>query len=100
LGTAAEIERFFGWIAGNRSARLMEDGRENLFTPEEVNALKRLNEGKTESGQSRKMLYSKVFRQFQEFRDDVLEIAAQTGMIPPKQRDTSANVSYAPLYRL
>ncbi|WP_328186885.1 LPD38 domain-containing protein [Marinobacter sp. OP 3.4] len=100
LGTAAEIERFFGWIAGNRSARLMEDGRENLFTPEEVDALKRLNEGKTESGQSRKALYNKVFRQFQEYRDDVLEIAAQTGIITQEQRETWANEFYVPFYRL
>lgn len=100
LGTAAEIERFFGWIAGNRSARLMEGGRENLFTPEEVDALKRLNEGKTESGQSRRALYSKVFRQFQEYRDDVLEIAAQTGIITREQRETWANEFYVPFYRL
>lgn len=100
LGSAAEIERFFGWIAGNRSRRLMAEGRENLFEPQEVEALANLNRGTTDSGQSRFTLYDSVFREFQQYRDDVLAIAEQSGIITPEQRETWANEFYVPFYRL
>lgn len=100
LGSAAEIERFFGWIAGNRSRRLMAEGRENLFEPQEVEALAQLNRGTTDSGQSRLTLYDNVFREFQQYRDDVLAIAEQSGIITPEQRETWANEFYVPFYRL
>lgn len=100
LGSAAEIERFFGWIAGNRSRRLMAEGRENLFTPEEVDALAGLNRGNTDSGQNRGMLYASVFSEFQQYRDDVLSIAEGAGIITPEQRETWANEFYVPFYRL
>ncbi|MBB20249.1 MAG: hypothetical protein CMP20_12420 [Rickettsiales bacterium] len=100
LGSAAEIERFFGWIAGNRSRRLMAEGRENLFEPQEVEALAQLNRGTTDSGQSRLTLYDNVFRELQQYRDDVLAIAEQSGIITPEQRETWANEFYVPFYRL
>lgn len=100
LGNAAEIERFFGWIAGNRSSRLMSEGRENLFEPDEVDALKRLNEGSTDAGNNRRELYAEVFREFQQHRDDVLGIAEASGIITPEQRETWANEFYVPFYRL
>lgn len=100
LGSAAEIERFFGWIAGNRSKRLMAEGRENLFEPQEVEALASLNRGTTDSGQSRLTLYDQVFREFQQYRDDVLSIAEQSGIITLEQRETWANEFYVPFYRL
>ena len=100
LGSAAEIERFFGWIAGNRSKRLLAEGRENLFEPDEVEALATLNRGRTEGGKSRAALYREVFKEFQQYRDDVLEIAEQTGTITAEQRQTWANEFYVPFYRL
>lgn len=100
LGSSAEIERFFGWIAGNRSARLIAEGRENLFSQEEVDALKRLNQGVTDNGRSRSALYAGVFKEFQQFRDDILGIAEQSGIITAEQRETWANEFYVPFYRL
>jgi hypothetical protein len=100
LGNAAEIERFFGWIAGNRSRRLMAEGRENLFDPEEIEALASLNRGITDGGQSRITLYDSAFREFQQYRDDVLSIAEGTGIITAEQRETWANEFYVPFYRL
>lgn len=100
LGSAAEIERFFGWIAGNRSQRLMREGRENLFEPAEVEALAQLNRGTTDSGQNRIGVYASVFREFRQYRDDVLGIAEESGIITPEQRKTWANEFYVPFYRL
>nr|WP_299241355.1 LPD38 domain-containing protein [uncultured Halomonas sp.] len=100
LGDAAEIERFMGWIAGNRSARLAEEGRENLFTPGEIAALKRANQGTTASGQNRAALYEEVFAEFQQYRDDMLAIAEQSGIISPDQRAMWRDEFYVPFYRL
>lgn len=100
LGSAAEIERFMGWIAGNRSARLATEGKENLFSTEEVAALQRANRGTTESGVDRAQLYDEVFAEFQTYRDDVLAIAEQSGIISGEQREMWRDEFYVPFYRI
>lgn len=100
LGTPAEIDRFMGWVAANRSRRLAAEGRENLFTPEEIEAGIKLSSGKTESGQNRAPLYAKVWKEFQQYRDDVLGIAETAGIITQEQRETWAEEFYVPFYRV
>ncbi|WP_373078690.1 LPD38 domain-containing protein [Zhongshania sp.] len=81
LGSPAEIDRFMGWVAANRARKLSEEGRENLFTPEEIAAGMKLNTGETETGKRRPMLYATVWKEFQQHRDDVLGIADATGLL-------------------
>jgi len=100
LGSAAEIERFMGWIAGNRSAKLAAEGRENLFTPKEIAALQTLNHGTTEQGADRSALYQEVFKEFQQYRDDVLAIAEQAGVISAESRALWRDEFYVPFYRV
>ena len=100
LGSSAEIERFMGWIAGNRGEKLMAEGRENLFTPEDIQALKGLNRGELKDGGNRNALYEKVFKEFQQYRDDVLAIAEESGIITSENREMWANEFYVPFYRL
>ena len=100
LGSAAEIERFMGWIAGNRAARLAQDGRENLFDVGDINAMKSWNRGQTEDGRSRQQLYKEVFDEFQQYRDDVLAVAEQSGIITSEQREMWGEEFYVPFYRL
>ncbi|WP_417480464.1 LPD38 domain-containing protein [Maricaulis maris] len=100
LGSAAEIERFMGWIAGNRSANLAAEGRENLFDAAEIDALRTLNRGTTEHGKARGALYAEVFAEFQQYRDDVLAIAEQTGVITPESRALWRDEFYVPFYRV
>lgn len=100
LGSSAEIERFMGWIAGNRGEKLMAEGRENLFTPEDIQALKGLNRGELKNGGNRNVLYEKVFKEFQQYRDDVLAIAEESGIITSENREMWANEFYVPFYRL
>lgn len=100
LGSPAEIERFMGWIAGNRSARLAAEGRENLFSADDIDALKTLNNGKTDSGKTRKALYDDVFKEFQQYRDDILAIAEQTGIITAENRALWRDEFYVPFYRV
>ncbi|WP_052384078.1 LPD38 domain-containing protein [Litchfieldella xinjiangensis] len=100
LGSAAEIERFMGWIAGNRADRLAKDGRENLFDLGDIDAMKSWNRGTLADGSSREQRYLEVFEQFQQYRDDVLAIAEQSGIISREQREMWGEEFYVPFYRL
>lgn len=93
LGSSEEINRFMGWIAANRAERLMSEGRENLFTPEEIAAGKRLNRGKEK-------LYGKVYKEFNQFQRDILTIAEQSGAIDKRLAEQFSNEFYVPFYRL
>lgn len=100
LGSAAEIQRFMSWIVANRANRLMAEGREHLFTADEIAAGMKMSGGKLANGKSRSILYAKVWGEFQQFRDDVLGVAEQSGIITPEQRQTWANEFYVPFYRV
>lgn len=100
LGSVAEMTRFMGWIAANRSKRLLGEGRENLFTPAEIEAGIKFSGGKLENGKSRSILYQQVWKEFQQIRDDVLGIAEQSGIITPEQRATWSDEFYVPFYRV
>jgi hypothetical protein len=100
LGSPAEIERFMGWIAANRSKRLLGEGRENLFTPEQIEGGIKMSSGKLADGKNRAMAYRKAWAEFQQHRDDVLGIAEATGIITPEQRATWSNEFYVPFYRV
>ena len=100
LGGAAEVEKFFGWIAANRAEKLAEEGRENLFTDEDIQAGKVLNQGTLQDGRSRNEVYDQVFTEFQQHRDDILAIAEKAGIITPENREMWANEFYVPFYRV
>lgn len=100
LGTPQEIDRFMGWIAANRSKRLASEGRENLFTAEQIEGGIKLSSGKLKDGKNRSLLYKKVWGEFQQHRDDVLGIAEETGIITPEQRETWSEEFYVPFYRV
>lgn len=100
LGSPAEIERFFGWVAGNRSKQLAQQGRENLFEPNEVEAMTTWNRGRLADGRSRLGVYASVFREFQQYRDDVLSIAEETGVISGDARTLWRDEFYVPFYRV
>ncbi|GAA0586798.1 LPD38 domain-containing protein [Halomonas salifodinae] len=100
LGSAAEIERFMGWIAGQRAAQLAKDGRENLFDAGDIEAMKGWNRGQMEDGRSREETYQEVFEEFQQYRDDVLAVAEQSGIISKDQREMWAEEFYVPFYRI
>src|SRR5690606_30944007 len=100
LGSAAEVKRFMGWIAGNRGEKLMAEGRENLFSEDDIDALKDLNTGTMPDGRDREATYDRVFAEFQQHRDDVLAIAEKAGIITSENREMWANEFYVPFYRL
>jgi len=100
LGTPQEIDRFMAWVAANRAKKLLGEGRENLFTPEEVDAGIKLSAGKLEDGRARPVVYQQAWEKFKQYRDDVLGIAEQAGIITPEQRQTWSEEFYVPFYRV
>lgn len=100
LGPPAEVERFFAWVAANRASKLLGEGRENLFTPEEIAAGIKLNTGDTADGQARAALYKTAFNDFQKYRDDVLAIAEAAGIVSAENRALWRDEFYVPFYRI
>lgn len=100
LGTPQEIDRFMAWVAANRAKKLLGEGRENLFTPDEVDAGIKLSAGKLEDGRARPVVYQQAWEKFKQYRDDVLGIAEQAGIITPEQRQTWSEEFYVPFYRV
>lgn len=81
LGDNTEVERFFGWIAAKRSQQLMKQDRELLFSEDEIAGGVKLNLGITAKGEERQPLYNTVYKEFQKYRDDVLTIADDNGLL-------------------
>lgn len=98
LGDAAEVTRFMGWIAGNRAEKLAEQGRENYFEPRHIAGLMELNSGRTKEGKARRTLYAEVFEEFQQYRDDVLAIAEQAGLLKKAMSEPEADLIIARKY--
>ena len=87
---SAEVQRFMGWIAGNRARKLKDQGRENLFTDEEISAMESWDRGNLADGRTRAEVYEKVFAEFQAYRDDVLAIADQAGLLRKGMEENEA----------
>ena len=97
---AAEMDSFMAWMVANRAARLKKEGRENLFTDEEIAAARKLNEGVMPDGSRRADVYKKVFEDFARFKKAVLDFAQEGGIIDPESRSAWENADYIPFYRV
>ncbi len=98
LGT--EVDDFLKWVAGNRAERLMQEGRENLFTPTDITALKTLNQGTMADGRNRATVYASVLKDFVALQKSVMDIAEQSGLIDGNERHVWEHDFYVPFYRL
>jgi hypothetical protein len=98
LGT--EVDDFMKWVAGNRAERLMQEGRENLFTAEDIAALKTLNKGVMADGRNRATVYASALKDFVALQKSVMDIAEQSGLIDGNERSVWEHDFYVPFYRL
>lgn len=87
-------------MAANRAEILKNQGRENLFTEQDINALKKLNEGIMSDGRNRAEVYQQVRKEFMQYNKAVLDIAEQAGLIDKANRRTWENGFYLPFYRV
>lgn len=95
-----EQDRFFAWMAGNRASKLKAEGRENLFSNQDISALKSLNTGQMDNGKSRAMLYEKVRMEFNGYSRSVMDIAEKAGIINGADRSIWESDFYVPFYRV
>lgn len=95
-----EVDDFMKWVAGNRAERLMQEGRENLFTAEDIAALKTLNQGTMTDGRNRATVYASALKDFVALQKSVMDIAEQSGLIDGNERSVWEHDFYVPFYRL
>ena len=87
-----DLNDWFAWMIGNRAARLAKEGRENLFTAEEIAAMQRLDDG-------RKELFTKAAMQYADFKKSVLDVAQGAGLLDADARKAWDHADYIPFYR-
>lgn len=108
-----EHHDFLWWVAANRAESLMADDRENLFTPDDIKALKTLTDGNTafdytiqngiRKGQvtrNRSEIYKDAQATLQAFNKNALDMAEQSGLIDPESRKVWESEFYVPFYRV
>lgn len=87
-----DLNDWFGWMIGNRAARLMKEGRERNFTDADIKALQSLAVGKEAA-------FKKAAVEYAAFKRSVLDVAEAAGLINPESRRVWDNADYIPFYR-
>jgi len=90
LGT--KVDLFFRAMVARRAERLMREGRENLFTPEEIAAGNSLWKENPE--------FEKAYAELAKFKKQILDFAQEAGIINPDTRATWENDDYVPFHRI
>jgi len=91
-GLGKDLNHWLMWMAGHRAENLMAEGRENLFTPDEIEAMKGLNLGKEKQ-------FEDARQQWKALNKAVLDLAQEAGLIEPGIRDQWESEWYVPFYR-
>ena len=95
-----EQDRFLWWVAAQRAERLRAEGKEFLFTGEDISNLKSLSEGEFADGSKRAPVYAEAMRDLNEFNDAVLALAEESGLVDPEARKLFKDHPYVPFYRV
>ena len=97
-----ELDRFMMWMAGNRAEGLKVDGKENLFSDEDIVELKALN--KNENGtewKEREATYNEVTIEFEQMHNSIVKIGVDTGLISKEDAKLWKQQGfYVPFYRI
>ena len=82
------------------SAKVEPASRENLFTPDDIAAMKAFNTGRLADGSSRAMAYARTHARLNAYNKAVLDIAQQAGLIDADARKGWEGEFYIPFYRV
>jgi len=99
-GLQGEHDRFLMHVAAQRAENLKAQGKENLFSDQDITSLKTLNDGLMPDGSSRKQAYAKALAQLNSFNESVLLMAKESGLIDQDAYDLMRDQPYVPFYRL
>ncbi|MFZ2907696.1 MAG: LPD1 domain-containing protein, partial [Minisyncoccia bacterium] len=95
-----EHDKFLMWYSGNRAEKLAAEGREHLFTPEDIAAMKRMNAGVMPDGRNRKQVYAHAAKELARYNKAMLDIGEAAGVIDPEGRKLWESEFYIPFYRV
>jgi hypothetical protein len=87
-----DVNTWLAWMVARRADRLMTEGRENLFTQDEINAALQLGNNNP--------LFNQVASEYAQFKTKLLDFAEQAGIIDPTTRPLWDNADHIPFYRL
>ncbi|MFA7819292.1 LPD38 domain-containing protein [Aeromonas dhakensis] len=90
LGT--DLHNWLGWMAGHRAELLMEQGRENLLSEQDIAALKGLGKGK-----EAKFIEAKA--RWNRLNAATLDLAQEAGLFTKEARAEFENEWYIPFFR-
>lgn len=94
-----EHGRFFLWVAAHRAEALKAEGKENLFTTDDITALKGLDRNDAQHPQ-RSQKFADTLKEYNDFNDGILKIAEESGIMDPATRQLFKDQPYVPFYRV
>lgn len=83
-------DEFWTYAAGRSAKELMGQGRERLFTKNEVDAMLKLETP----------AFKKAFQEYQVWNNKILDFAQAKGVLDPKVRQLWKRAAYLPFYRV
>lgn len=105
----AEAHDFLWWVAANRAERLKAEDRENLFSKQDIRALKDLNRGELDFDyqmpngtvtRRREAAYMDALRRYDALNKSVLDLVKESGLVEDRVVDQLwADPFYVPFYR-
>ncbi|WP_429169028.1 LPD38 domain-containing protein [Aeromonas rivipollensis] len=87
-----DLHNWLGWMAGHRAELLMEQGRENLLSEQDIAALKGLGKGKEAKFMEAKARWNRL-------NAATLDLAQEAGLFTPEARAEFESEWYIPFFR-
>ncbi|MDM5138438.1 hypothetical protein OB959_01310 [Aeromonas bestiarum] len=87
-----DLHNWLGWMAGNRAELLMEQGRENLLSEQDITALKGLGKGKEAEFMEAKDRWNRL-------NAATLDLAQEAGLFTKEARAEFESEWYIPFFR-
>lgn len=104
-----EATDFLWWVAGHRAERLTAEDRENLFTADDIRAMKELNRGDLDqpyvlpngtATTKREVAYADALRRYDILNKSVTDLVKKSGLVSEKAVDELwADPFYVPFFR-
>ncbi len=88
----ADLHNWLGWMAGHRAELLMEQGRENLLSEQDIAALKGLGKGKEAKFMEAKARWNRL-------NAATLDLAQEAGLFTKEARAEFESEWYIPFFR-
>lgn len=87
-----DVNTWLAWMVARRAERLHTEGREHLFSPDEITAAKKLGDNNP--------TFQAAAAEYAEFKTKILDFAEEAGIINGDTRHVWDNADHIPFYRL